>query len=649
MPHSPMTDRNPTHYLKRFGRDVHTSQHFRELVQNAIEADATDIEIFVEPTLEKNDIHKVCVRDNGHGMTAEEMFKYLGSMNSSSKSSNSEHHENYGIGAKATTAYHNPYGVVFLSWTKEQDTGNLVWLSLENEQFGMKSFDMTYEIEDDEGNVIGEETSPIVSYINGKATNVVPLHHEDYGDFIWDGVNWNSHRPSCGHGSVVVLMGNHLEDNTWKDSEGKPYSRRELSHYLNQRYARIPEDISIKVSPVSGWAHIAYDIVGLVKSFETKGFFKQREFVECPNDFKVEVIITEKHGDWKKKYGTKRHGSGSPLLNIFASKEIEKGFVAVQYDNDKTSELYNIERGINVARSWGISADSVIPQVKLIVHPPKYDGVRGVYPNEGRDILLWSDTEKLNGTRKLDLTKVKEHFIDNMPQTLRNMIDEAFQSYKGKQVDITNILNRYNSIFKPRKNLDSVLASSTSGNLNFDPTGIGSTQDPNGGEGTNGGNGSDGGNGSEGSENKLTGKAKPKGRIKGRKRKVKKQKDIIIKWLDNHEDVGFLNWRTEEKFPFFAVEDSDRIVVNANPKHHDIKCVLAHFTQKNKKASQNFIQQTIQEVYETEIQTYISHLLTDNKNKSIAQYITQEVLKAKFLGCHLLWSEISRKVSLQFR
>ncbi len=644
MPHQAMTDRNPTHYLKRFGRDVNTSQHFRELVQNAIEAEATDIEIFVEPTLAKNDIHKVCVKDNGCGMTAEEMLKYLGSMNSSSKSYNSDHHENYGIGAKATTAYHNPYGVVFLSWTKDNPCGNLVWLCLENEQFGMKSFPMTCEIENDEGEVIGEETSDIVSFINGKATNVIPLQHEDYGDFVWDGVNWNSHKPSCGHGTVVILMGNHLEDNTWKDSEGKPYSRRELSHYLNQRYARIPDHINIRVNPLSGWHQVGYDIVGLVKSFETKGFFKQREFVDCPDGFKVEVIITEKHGDWKKKYGTKKWSGGSPLLNIFASKQVEKGFVAVQYDSKKTSELYNIERGINVARSWGLSADSVIPQVKLIVHPPKYDGVKGVYPNEGRDILLWNDSENSNGTRKLDLTKVKEHFIDNMPQVLRDMIDEAFQSYKGKQVDITSILSRYNSIFKPRKNLDSVLVASANGDLNFDPTGVGSSHDPN----ANGGG--HGGGGSNENDNKLTGKSSnPKGRVKGRKRKVKKQKDIIIKWLDDSEDVGFMNWKTEEKFPFFAVEDSDRIVVNANPKHHDIKCVLAHFAQKNKKASQNFIQQTIQEVYETEMQTYISHLLDTNRNQSIAPYLTLEVLKAKFLGCHLLWGEISRKVNLQFR
>ena len=115
MPHTPLTDKNPSHYLKRFGRDVHPSQHLRELVQNAIESKATKIDLLNEPTLAKKDIFKLCVRDNGEGMTASEMYKYLGSMNSSSKSSNSDPHENYGIGAKVTTAHHNPYGVIFMS------------------------------------------------------------------------------------------------------------------------------------------------------------------------------------------------------------------------------------------------------------------------------------------------------------------------------------------------------------------------------------------------------------------------------------------------------------------------------------------------------------------------------------------------------
>lgn len=653
MPHSPLSDKNPSHYLKRFGRDVHPSQHLRELVQNAIESEATKIDIFNEPTLAKKDILKLCVRDNGEGMTTSEMYKYLGSMNSSSKSSNSDPHENYGIGAKVTTAYHNPYGVVFMSWTKENPVGNLVWLSLEDDQFGMKAFQMTYEFEDDEGEVY-TETEDLVSYIDGKATNVIPLHHEDYGDFTFDGVNWNKHKPKCGHGTVVVLMGKSLEDNSWVDGEGKPYSARGVSHYLNQRYAYIPKDTIIKVLDKG---KLKLNIIGLLHSFRAKGFLKSQSFVECPDGFKVEVLITEKHSTWRENHKNLRaFGGSSPLLSVFEVKDIEKGFVAVQYEGKKTTELYNIEKGISIARDWGLSCASIIPNVKLIVHPPQLDDTnqtKGVYPNEGRDKLLWRDYGSLKGSgRKLDLTKVKEHFINNMPQELRSLIDNAYEGYKGKQLDMTKVYDRYAPIYKARNNLDAIIESHSNGDIKFDPTGVGGTKeyDKKGSEGSKGGKRKE----LESEGCRPTGDEENKGgKIRGRRRKTKKQKDIIVKW-ETKRDMGFESTKTEENFMFFAVEDSDRVVVTGNPNHDLIKEVLAFFmkTNKNKNTPHKvFVHETIKEVYEGEIHSYISHLLNYKKKKrfSITPYLTHESLQSRFMGCYMLWGEISRKINNRYR
>ena len=653
MPHSPLTDKNPTHYLKRFGRDVHPSQFLRELVQNAIEAEATKIDILNEPILAKKDILKLCVRDNGKGMTAREMYQHLGSMNSSSKSSNSDPHENYGIGAKVTTAHNNPYGVVFMSWTKGNPVGNLVWLSLENDRFGMKSFPITDEFEDEDGEVF-TETTDIVSYIDGKATNVIPLYHEDYGNFTWEGVNWNKHKPRCGHGSVVVLMGKSLEDNSWTDAEGKLYSARGVSHYLNQRYAYIPKDTRIKV--LRGKGKLQLWVMGLLATFRAPGFLKSQSFVECPDGFKVEVLITEKHSTWREKQGKesrKQFGGSSPLLSFFEVKDIEKGFVAVQYKSEKTTELYNIQRGINTARDWGLSCESVIPNVKLIVHPPQLDDTnqtKGVYPNEGRDQLLWRDYGSLKGSgRKLDLSKVREHFINNMPQELRSLIDNAYEGYQGKQLDITKVVDRWKSIFKSRNNLDAVIESHAKGDINFDPTGMGGTKEYDKKEVEDSKGGvrkglESGGHGHTGDEENK------KGKIKGRKRKTKKQKDIIIRW-ETKRDIGFESTKTEEKFLFFAVEDTDRIVVTGNPNHDLIKEVLAFFVVENKKVPKVFIHETIKEVYEGELQSYILHLLNFNKKKgsSVTPYLTHETLQSKFMGCHMLWGKISRKINNRFR
>ena len=633
--------------MKRFGRDVHPSQHLRELVQNALESEATKIDIHYEPQLEKKEIYKLCISDNGEGMTAREMNEYLGSMNSSSKSSNSDPHENYGIGAKVTTVHNNPYGVVFMSWTKDNPVGNLVWLSLENGQYGMRSFNISYENEDGE-----TDNEDIVSYIDGKAKNVIPLYHEDYGNFTWDGVNWNKHKPKKGHGTVVVLMGKSLEDNSWVDAEGKPYSVRGISHYLNQRYAYIPKHTKIRVLKGS----VPQRVCGLLQSFRASGFLKSQSFVECPDGFQVEVLITEKHSTWKDNHkSSKSFGGSSPLLSIFEVKEIEKGFVAVQYKSEKTIELYNIEKGISTARNWGLSCASIIPNVKLIVHPPQLDKenrTKGVYPNEGRDKLLWRDKDDLKGVRELDLTKVREHFIDNMPKELRELINNAMEGYKGKQLDMTKVFERYAPIYKARNNLDAIIEAHSNGNIKFDPTGVGGTKEYDK-KGSKGSKGSKGGvsKGLESEGSRLIGDKENKdGRILGRRRKTKKQKDIIVKW-ETKKDIGFESPTSEEKFLFFAVEDSDRVVVTGNPNHELIKEVLAFFMKTKKSAHKVFIHETIKEVYEGEIHSYIGHLLNFHKRNrsSTAPYFTHEALQSRFIGCYMLWGEISRKINNRYK
>jgi len=99
------------------------------------------------------------------------------------------------------------------------------------------------------------------------------------------------------------------------------------------------------------------------------------------------------------------------------------------------------------------------------------------------------------------------------------------------------------------------------------------------------------------------------------------------------------------------VEDSDRVVVTGNPNHELIKEVIAHFMKKKKDVPKVFIHETIKEVYEGEIQSYISHLLNYNKKKrtSITTYLTHESLQSRFMGCYMLWGEISRKINNRFR
>src|SRR3954462_1913152 len=57
---------------------------------------------------------KLCVVDNGDGMTGEEMIKFINQLSSSG--SEQSFSGNYGVGAKIAAATKHPAGVIYQSW-----------------------------------------------------------------------------------------------------------------------------------------------------------------------------------------------------------------------------------------------------------------------------------------------------------------------------------------------------------------------------------------------------------------------------------------------------------------------------------------------------------------------------------------------------
>jgi len=130
----------------------------------------------------------------------------------------------------------------------------------------------------------------------------------------------------------------------------------------------------------------------------------------------------------------------------FDPSSYNNGFIAVKYKN----ELYNLETGKRASRQWGIIADEVMSQVKIIVVPPEYDPKTnyGVFPNEGRDTLMMEDGNKDQETKVLDLKEVREFFIDNMPQEVSDLIDNALKKKMNFKHSDEEIFNKYKFLFK---------------------------------------------------------------------------------------------------------------------------------------------------------------------------------------------------------
>ena len=217
----PLTVHNIGFLLDRLGEDCHYLQFLRELTQNSLEAiqrigQPGQVIWDVENTrYEIEGSYKLCVIDTGDGMTGEEMQHYINQLSSSLAEQSLT--GNYGVGAKVAAGTRNPAGLIYMSW--KQGRGSMIhfWRDPVTRQYGLRQFqrpDGTFghyaEVED-------------------------TLKPEAIAD----------------HGTMVILLGNDPESDTMKAPTNVPSPSRWIAKYLNTRYFKFPQDITIRAR--EGW------------------------------------------------------------------------------------------------------------------------------------------------------------------------------------------------------------------------------------------------------------------------------------------------------------------------------------------------------------------------------------------------------------
>lgn len=216
---------NEAFLLDRLAADAPRLQLYRELTQNAIEAihrrrgegdeSPGHIRWDIDWLGVRNGKFKLSITDNGDGMSAEEMQRYLNNLAVQGANQDQSLTGNFGVGAKVTALFHNKDGLVYLSW--RDGVGNSVWLHRDEEEevYGLKLLDDA----------------------RGVPTYVRPMS--------------DSAKPSIvdQSGTKVVLLGNHPDDETWKPEGivGGRGATNWLYKYLNTRYFTIPDGIRIQV------------------------------------------------------------------------------------------------------------------------------------------------------------------------------------------------------------------------------------------------------------------------------------------------------------------------------------------------------------------------------------------------------------------
>ena len=219
----PMTVANIAFLLDRLAADTPPNQQIRELTQNALEAVArrkqsgSHQEGLVKwdvdwDYLRRTGHYKVCVVDNGDGMTPEQMAEYLNSLAVQGANQTQSISQNFGVGAKITALFRNRYGLVYQSW--KNGRGAMVKLHRDDSlgQYGLDSFDLPD----------GPHWTPTIK------GSMRPRGIEDAG-------------------TKVTLLGSSETENTCLPPQDVGGGMNWLVTFLTARYFRLPENLKLQV------------------------------------------------------------------------------------------------------------------------------------------------------------------------------------------------------------------------------------------------------------------------------------------------------------------------------------------------------------------------------------------------------------------
>jgi len=221
----PMSVDNTGFMLDRLGQDCSPLQFLREITENAVQAvQATDDpsgQVVWDVDWNRLElapgVFKLTCIDTGIGMTGPEMLRYINMLSSSMHQQS--HDTNFGVGAKVAAATRNHAGLVYLSWKDGVGAMIHLWRDPDTSQYGLKQFELP----------------------DGNYTHWVHVEDTIKPEQIKD------------HGTMVVLLGDDLDDNTMQAPKGAPSPSRWVARYLNTRYFRFPDGVEVRGR--EGWEY----------------------------------------------------------------------------------------------------------------------------------------------------------------------------------------------------------------------------------------------------------------------------------------------------------------------------------------------------------------------------------------------------------
>ena len=395
----PLTVHNTGFLLDRLGTDCHALQFVRELTQNGIEA------ILATPQKEgeiiwdvdwtpfeagEHQAYKLCITDNGCGMTGEDLKKYIGQLSSSG--SVQSVYGNYGVGAKVAGATRNHAGMVYLSWKDGSGAMIHLWRDPRTGEYGFRQIlrpDGTFE-----------------HFANVDEAVKPPLIRE--------------------HGTKIVLLGMTDDADTMKAPTADTAApSRWLIRYLNTRYFRIPKGIVIKAR--EGWTFPREN----TDSNRFRVVTGQEEYLKENSKESGTVELTDAEAHWWVL-------TTDSLAHNYSHIE-SSGHVAALF-RDELYEMCTGRSGQSKLQTFGVIFGH--KQVVIYVEPTR-NGSRRLTTNTARTNLI------LNGDQ-LPWVDWAAEFREQMPEAIKDLMDEIQSKSTGADhgKSIRERLRAYMDLYK---------------------------------------------------------------------------------------------------------------------------------------------------------------------------------------------------------
>lgn len=370
----PLTVANTGFLLERLGQDCHPLQFLRELTQNSIEAitraDETDGQIVWDVDWHTYDlgdepVYKLCVTDNGDGMTGPEMVEYINRLSSSL--SEQSFTGNYGVGAKIAAATRNHAGLIYMSWKNGIGSVVHLWRDPQSGQYGLRQMERP----------------------DGSFGHWAKLE-DDVKPTIIDS-----------HGTKVILCGNSDAQDTMRAPEGAASPSRWIAKYINTRYFEVPRNVTIRAR--EGWENPRSDKDrNLLRTI-----IGQKEYLERHNNTSGRVALNGATAHWWIL-------KDEPSLTQNSGWIESSGHVAALYQGE-LYELSTSRAGRALLQSFGVLFGH--NRVVIYIEPHQSEN-RSVTTNTARTHLL------LDG-QQFPWEDFAWEFGSKIPHAIRDLMEEV--------------------------------------------------------------------------------------------------------------------------------------------------------------------------------------------------------------------------------